>query len=365
MNQLSERGRFISKSEAAMLQAVAVMLMVWHHLFGFPDRISEPYVLIFNFFIPIETFVADFGRICIAVFAFVSGYGLRKKISNSGKHAGILKSYQLVGAQLLKFFSRYWAVFFVFVPLGFLLKVYPVDVNRFLKGVLGIGSGYNGEWWYVNYYVRFLLLFPIMTFLTDIILKRVPVLMHILMAVAVISLLIAPKTLPYYDFFTVLICFAEGMYFIESNIFETIYRPFQKKPWLRLIVGIVLFGAVFVLRFKGVKDYLLVATFVFSVMLICKTESLMRWLRPPLLFVGQYSTYVWLTHTFFAYYFFQKLTFAPRYSWLIFLWCMVLSFASGMVLEELLALITKMVKNTHRGVQEWRVDLQRDKRQKR
>ena len=236
MNQLSERGRFISKSEAAMLQAVAVMLMVWHHLFGFPDRIAEPHVLLLNFFIPIETFVADFGRICIVVFAFVSGYGLRKKISNSGKHAGILKSYQLVGAQLLKFFSRYWAVFFVFVPLGFLLKVYPVDVNRFLKGVLGIGSGYNGEWWYVNSYVRFLLLFPIMTFLTDIILKRVPVLMHILMAVAVISLLIAPKTLPYYDFFTVLICFAEGMYFIESNIFETTYRPFQKKPWLRLIV---------------------------------------------------------------------------------------------------------------------------------
>lgn len=26
-----------------MLQAVAVMLMVWHHLFGFPDRINEWY----------------------------------------------------------------------------------------------------------------------------------------------------------------------------------------------------------------------------------------------------------------------------------------------------------------------------------
>lgn len=341
MNKLTEKGAFISKSEAVMLQAVAVMLMVWHHLFGFPERISVPYVLVLDRFFHIETFVAYFGRICIAVFAFSSGYGMRKRIANVSKSTGILKNYQTVLMQLLKFFSRYWAVFFVFVPIGFLLKVYPLEGIRFLKGALGSGYGYNEEWWYVGYYVRFLLLFPIMTLLTDVILKRVPILIHILMAVSVVSMLFLPKSMPQYSFICVLLCFAEGMYFVDSNLLERLYQFIAKKAWLPPVTGVLLFGVVFVLRFVGLPDYLLVAVFVFSVMLICKTEFLMRWLRPVLLFVGKYSTYIWLTHTFFGYYYFQKITFAPRYSWLVFPWCMVLSIASGMVLEGLLSLITR------------------------
>lgn len=342
MNKLSEKGAFISKSEAVMLQAVAVMLMVWHHLFGFPERITVPHVLVLDRFFHIETFLAYFGRICITVFAFASGYGMRKKIVNTTKKTGLFQNYRTALMQLLKFFSRYWGVFFVFIPLGLMLKVYRAEPIPLIKGVLGNGLRYNEEWWYVSYYVRFLLLFPLMTWLTDVIWKRVPVLMHVLMAAAVVTLFFLPESIPWHSFMGGLLCFAEGMYFVDSNVFETLYRPLSKSAWLPPVIGVVLFGVVFVLRFVGLPDYLLVAMFVFSVMLICKTEFLMRWLRPVLMFIGKYSTYIWLTHTFFGYYLFQKITFAPRYSWLIFLWCMVLSIASGMVLESLLSSITKM-----------------------
>lgn len=344
MKQLSAKGTFISKSEAAMLQAVAVMLMVWHHLFAFPERIAVPHVLVLDRFFEIESLLAYFGRICISVFAFVSGYGMRKKIVNAKSRTGILKNYQTVLMQLLKFFGRYWMVFFVFIPLGLLLKVYSFDLRSLLSGVLGKGYRYNQEWWYVESYMWLLLLFPLMTLAADVILKRAPVLIHILMAAAVVTLRVQPYRALQYGFPGILVCFAEGMYFVDSGIFEVLYCLFAKKTWLRLLMGIGLFGLVFALRFIGVPDYLLVAAFVFSVMLICKTEFLLGWLRPVLMFVGKYSTYIWLTHTFFGYYLFQKLTFAPRYSWLIFLWCMALSIASGMVLEGLLSLITKGAK---------------------
>lgn len=344
MNKLSEKGSFISKSEAVMLQAVAVMLMVWHHLFAFPERITVPHLLILDRFGRIETIMAYFGRICIAVFAFSSGYGMRKKIVNARKSTGLVRNYQTVLMQLLKFFSRYWMVFFVFVPLGLLLKVYPMKPVALLKGVLGKGCGYNEEWWYVDTYVRFLLLFPLMNLLADQIVKRVPVLLHILMAAAVAVLPFLPDSVPQYGFLCILICFAEGMYFVDSGLFEWLYRPFAKNNWLRLVTGIGLFGLVFALRLIAVPDYVLVAGLIFSVMLICKTEFLIRWLRPVLTFVGKYSTYIWLTHTFFAYYLFQKITYAPYYSWLIYLWCLGLSIGSGMVLEGLLTLITKGAK---------------------
>jgi hypothetical protein len=134
------------------------------------------------------------------------------------------------------------------------------------------------------------------------------------------------------------------MYFASYQIFETLYRLAPKKTWLQMGTGIALFGVVFVLRFIGMPDYLLVALFVFSVMVIVKTEWVTRFVQPALMFVGKYSTYIWLTHTFFGYYYFQKITFAPRYSWLIFLWCMALSIVSGIVLEGLLSLITKGTK---------------------
>ena len=349
MNKLAEKGAFISKSEAAILQAVAVMLMVWHHLFGFPDRINVPYVLVFDRLFHIETIMGYFGRICVAVFAFVSGYGMRKKAVNSGK-TKLLSGYHSIASQLLKSFSRYWAVFCLFIPIGFLLKVYPVDGIRFLKGLLGNGVGYNGEWWYVDYYIRLLLLFPVVTLLADVIQRYVPFLVHILIAAAIVTVAFFAERIPNYGFVTVLLCFAQGMYFVDNRLFETLYQLFLNKSWFRLGTGSVLFGVVFILRFFGTPDFLLVALFVFSVMLMLKADFVIRYINPVLRFVGKYSTYIWLAHTFFGYYFFQRLTFMPRYSWLIFLWCMVLSIASGIVLEGMLTLICKSVRKmfTHR-----------------
>ena len=223
MTKLSEKGAFISKSEAAMLQAVAVMLMVWHHLFGFPDRIDVPYVLVLDGLFHIETLMSYFGRICIAVFAFVSGYGMRKKAVNAKEKQTVLGCYKSILLQMLKFFSRYWVVFLIFVPIGYLLKVYPVDLRRFLKGILGSGVGYNAEWWYVGTYVRMLLLFPLLSWLADLIQKRLPFLGHILMVLAVVVVLSLPENTSYYSFVSILLCFIVGMYFVDAYIYIYIY----------------------------------------------------------------------------------------------------------------------------------------------
>lgn len=345
MNYL-EKGSFISKSEAVMLQAVAAMLMVWHHLFGFPERITAPYVLILNRFFPIETYLAYFGRICIAIFAFSSGYGLRKRYLNAGKKIGIIPNYKSCLMQLLKFFSRYWVVFFVFIPLGLALRVYSFDPGRFLKGVIGIDSAYNGEWWYVVYYIRFLLLFPVLTLVLDGLGKLSPAANHVFVVLCLVALPLVPDTLTIRGFLLTLMCFVEGMYFVDSNVFEGISKLLPKNNWLRSILGLMLFGAVFVLRFIGIQDCWLVALMVFGVMLMVKSVSV---LHPALKLVGKYSTYIWLTHTFFGYYIFQKLTFFPRYSWLIFLWCMALSIVTGMVLEALLGLIMKLKPSRQRS----------------
>ena len=341
MNKHIEIGTFISKKDAAMLQAVAVMLMVWHHLFGFPERINVPYVLVLDRFFSIETYVSYFGRICIAVFAFISGYGMRKKVLRAKQKCGIFYNYRSVLLQILKFFSRYWIVFFIFIPIGHVIKIYPFDLRRFLNGIIGNGAGYNAEWWYVGTYLRLLLLFPILSWFADLIQKRMPFLAHILMALAVMVVLLLPRSASFYGFLSILLCFVQGMYFVDSNVFELLYRPLADRPFLRCAVGLMLCSIVFILRFYGVQDYLIVAAFVFAVVIILRPNRLMCFVQPVLLYAGKYSTYIWLTHTFFGYYYFQKLTFFPRYSWLVFLWCMLLSIATGIAMECILTWITK------------------------
>lgn len=342
--QTPEKGSFISKSESVMLQAVAAMLMVWHHLFGFPDRITEPYVLILDRFFPTETYMAYFGRICIAIFAFSSGYGLRKRYLNSTKKITLVQNYKGSLIQLLKFYSRYWIVFFIFVPLGFAMKAYSFDWLRFLKSAVGLSDCYNREWWYVIYYIRFLLLFPVLTLLLDGLKKISPILIHCLIAVCLLALTLAPASMSMYSFAQVLMCFVVGMYLVDSNIFESISKILPKNIGIRLGVGSMLVGGIFVLRFLSVPDFWLVSGMVLGVILIIKSIPL---LHPVLLFVGKYSTYIWLTHTFFGYYLFQKLTFFPRYSWLIFLWCLALSIVTGIILEGALGLIGKLKPSKH------------------
>ena len=324
-----ERGKYISKKEAAALQGIAVCLMVFHHLFGFPERIHVPYVLnlnIFNF----EIILSYFGKFCIAIFAFVSGYGLQKKY-NSMAETSIVSGYKMVLKQLLHFFVKYWIVFVVFVPLGMLIGVYTFDWMHFIKGFIGWSDFYNAEWWYVSYYVRFVLLFPLVYFVLSWVSKKIP---WRGIACITIVMMVVLAIVPASNFWEYFLCFFAGMVCVEISLFERVTSGIPK--WCVYILAVVLLGASSLIRVGilgvGIPDYVLVIGFVFGVTTLLKTK-LFGIVSAAFGFIGKYTTYIWLVHTFFAYYYFQSITFIPRYSTLVFVWCMVLSIATGMVLD--------------------------------
>ena len=328
-------GSFISQKESVMLQGFAVSLMVWHHLFGFPERVSVPYVLVFDGLFQIETLLSYFGRICIAVFAFCSGYGMEKKAilaENTGLR-GLLENYKSAVRHLVKFFLRFWLVFIVFVPFGLLTNRYPIRFETIVKSFLGQSYSYNAEWWYIGHYIKFMLLFPFVSVLFRWAEEKGKMLPHMGMLAAVALMVLAPKNMAWTGFFGVLIYFIEGMYFARSVWFEKLSLLICKN-WQRLLVGLALIGAVFVARTLGIADWMNISFFVFGFVLILKNPIMDKCFGKILLTIGKYSTYIWLTHTFFAYYYFQPFTYAPKYSWLIAVWCILLCMFSGAVLEK-------------------------------
>lgn len=67
-----------------------------------------------------------------------------------------------------------------------------------------------------------------------------------------------------------------------------------------------------------------------------------RWIKNILAYFGEHSTYIWLTHTFFAYYYFQNLILLPRYSVLIYLWLVVISLLTSIILSGIYHILEKL-----------------------
>lgn len=344
-------GSFISQKESVMLQGFAVSLMVWHHLFGFPERVSVPYVLAFDGLLHIETLLSYFGRICIAVFAFCSGYGMEKK-AISAENAGIrglVENYKSVVRHLIKFFLRFWLVFIAFVPFGFLTNKYPIRFVTIVKAFLGQSYSYNAEWWYIGHYIKFMLLFPLLSELFRRLEEKGKILPHMGMLAAVALMVLVPKDIAWTGFFGVLFYFIEGMYFVRSVWFEKLSLLIRKN-WQRLLLGLMLIGGVFVARTLGIADWITVSFFVFGFVLLLKNPIMDKCFGKVLYTIGKYSTYIWLTHTFFAYYYFQSFTYAPKYSWLIAVWCILLCMFSGAVLEKVRLLLSAAVSKNRPNV---------------
>lgn len=340
-----EKGPFISREESALIQGVAVMLMVFHHLFAFPERISVPYALVFDFdLLHIETLLSYFGRICVSIFAFLSGYGLYKKMAGLCREErfSIIAGYKSILGQLLRFIIRYWLVLAVFVTAGYFLNAYVFDWQTLAKHFLGLSSAYNAEWWYVRFYLELLLVFPLLYWA-----MRLPAkwLGERWSAVLVwIAVLVLSSVWDHID-----ACYLSaitGMVCAGTGLFDWVARNLKKVRGLLPGLAAVLMMGVFVLRarFGGDYDFLLAAAFVFAMGALLKTKLFRQTVNVVLRPVGRYATYIWLTHTFFAYYYFQSLVYAPYYSGLIFVWCLFLAMLPGIVLEPVAVFLERHIK---------------------
>jgi uncharacterized membrane protein len=101
-----------SRHDTKIMKGVAVILMLMHHLWFCPDRLSGNLKYLINCFQNSSIYyLGSFGQICVSLFFFLGGYGLWC-ISKKGK-LDILNN-------IKKLYISYWKVFLVFIPIGFI-----------------------------------------------------------------------------------------------------------------------------------------------------------------------------------------------------------------------------------------------------
>lgn len=78
--------RYFSKSDTRVIKAVAILLILEHHLFFFPERLPGDitYLSLFKIYgKSIEYYIGAFALVAVAVFLTLSGYGMYLTAHNS------------------------------------------------------------------------------------------------------------------------------------------------------------------------------------------------------------------------------------------------------------------------------------------
>ncbi len=135
----------MTKLESQMMKGVAILLMLFLHLFN-----QLPNVELCHNFIVIggEPLVYILSRSAnpVAFFLILGGYGLYKVYLKGDKHRW---------SRLLKLMIHYWIILIIFLSIGHFIKPssYPGSFASILSNFTGYETTYNGEMWFLLPYI--------------------------------------------------------------------------------------------------------------------------------------------------------------------------------------------------------------------
>lgn len=341
-----------SKDDTKIIKAIAIVLMLYHHLFQFPKRINYEFIPLFIFNNESSAFLlGQFGKLCVGIFLFLGGYGTYKSYKNND--ISFLKN------KIFRLYSVFWKAFFICVPISILLNIGRVKINfsDFFYNFTALKLTYNGEWWFLTPYIILTLISP---FLIKFINKKFN---DIIFAFVFIFLLngfifyiypqifnleifnVYKKTLLHRNISTMLhllpifIC---GIIFAKFDLLDKIKTKFCGNYLIDIVAVFTLFFLIFIRKNIGsYYDFIYTPIFVTCCAIIL-VIPILKYFKILLIKIGEQSTNIWLTHSFFCYMWCQKFIFLPKYSILIFLLLLIVSFSFGKFIDFFYKILYKL-----------------------
>lgn len=311
----------ITIKESNHLKSIAILMMLFLHLFNTLnyDGLFTPLIYIGEK--PLVFYLSLFSDACVPIFAFVSGFGLYYKYRQNKESYNLRSN----AKRIYSLYKTYWIILFIFVlGVGSFLQVdgYPGDVTKFLLAFSGLtASTYNGAAWFFTIYVLFVIFSKSIFQILDRFSKSFFVFVLALYIVAfyfrvyqtdifsnvVLDWLHTNLAL----FGTTLFQFLLGAYALKyswkqkvSNIFERI--PLKNMAAMIGILGLIVFHAY-------VPNFIVAPITGLAFIMLFTQMSLPKPLESILDFLTPHATNMWLIHMFFYLIFFKDFIYSPKY----------------------------------------------------
>lgn len=317
---IENKSRFLNLSlvDSARLKGIALMLLLWHHLFSGGGNNFEEWFVAGK---PIIQQTASISKVCVSLFVFLSGYGLA--IQTQKYPLGYLV---FLKKRLKKLMVNYWLIWLLFIPWGFIFFGFSLDSIygeqaglKLIFNFLGIQNilgyyGINPTWWFYSLIMVLYLLFPLLYRLTDSSL-------HVIILLLFSALLVLSPSIPYgTGIEKYLISFVLGISLAKWNVkFSSFYLC--KKNNILFLVLLIIFvmlwrqGGPF---FKHIKvDSIL--TVLIVMLYYCTLAKLNNIFTHFLEFCGKHSFNIFLFHTFIYYIYFPGQTYFLHNPFFIFI----------------------------------------------
>lgn len=150
----------ISRLTSTQIKGIAIIMMIFHHLFSYPDWWKTSFSPVLYSFIPLE-YIVVFGqcmKMCIPVYAFITGYGL--SCSYAGKK--VTDIYKWTIRKLISLLLNYWLILGAVVLMLFFCGRLDINVKGFVGNLFGLGELIIPFAWYISFYIIILLVFPLL-----------------------------------------------------------------------------------------------------------------------------------------------------------------------------------------------------------
>lgn len=331
-----------SIKDSQVAKGMAVFLMFVHHLF-LKQEYWLGYKLDFGI-VGTERMmkIASFSKICVAVFIFLTAYGMTIKFGREVKQNSDL--IKITSKKYISLITSYLFIFFFTQLLWMVLKsgenlrYYGTGLKAlwsFLVDAGGISFFYsnhilNATWWYMSILLTMLVMLPFVWKMNQCIGNLV-----------ILAALVLPKALgtndgPFVEYLPVL---ALGMVAADKNWIQRLANVGDKHFVLKLlkwlIYVVVLYGC-FVIRNTSDYDMMIDPIAAFIVIMFGKEIVGKIPIVNNLLYAyGKYSFGIFMTHSLFILYFFNDYLFRIKNGLLIFVALAVVSLLLAVVLKKM------------------------------
>lgn len=303
----------MNKEDSLQLKGIAVLMMLWTHLFSDEGNIDlcQPLLYFYNGE-PFAFVMRKICSLCVPIFIFIGGYGLMYKLQTSGDTSGPKRAMTL--------YRKFWFMCMFLLPFNCWndRDTVPGSLRDFILNMSGLSVSYNGAWW-------FLLPYAIITFFSKNLLQclnstkrgaewtalTISALLLILGYFAIDTL--HGTSIPVLlgrclcSLIQMLLIFYAGGLFAKHDVFGFIRNKFLERfgdmdlaTSTISTISVITFISVITLRLvigaTGLLNPPFVLLFITSYTFTRKAGVVARVLS----FLGTHSTYMWLIHMFFC-----------------------------------------------------------------